>query len=340
VHVAERVMEAVGGALVVEGHELTITPSVGIAFGGAATGGADELLRDADAAMYLAKDQGKGRTAIFEPGMHAAAMERLQLKGDLQRAVRDGELSLVYQPIVDLRDDVIVGVEALARWVHPVRGPVSPAEFVPLAEETGLIVELGRQLLLEACLHAAVLQEACPRPAPLSMSVNLSARQLQAPELIGHVRDALAASGIPASSLVLELTESAMIEDVELAIARLEALRDLGVSLAIDDFGTGYSSLTYIRRFPVDVLKIDRSFIDGVAGDSAETEALTASILQLAEILALKPVAEGIEDQAQLERLRELGCALGQGYHLHRPLSAEATVELLSADGRRAAATA
>jgi len=326
--------------LVVDGHELSATPSVGIAFGTDLVTFADELLRDADAAMYLAKDQGKGRYAIFEPGMHAAAMERLQLKGDLQRAVRDGELTLVYQPIVDLRGDTIVGVEALARWVHPVRGPVSPAEFVPLAEETGLIVELGRQLLLEACRHAAVLQAVAPQPVPLTMSVNLSARQLQSPDLLGHVRDALATSGIAPSSLVLELTESAMIEDVELAIARLEALRDLGVSLAIDDFGTGYSSLTYIRRFPVDVLKIDRSFIDGVAGGSAETQALTASILQLAEILSLKPVAEGIEDAAQLERLRELGCALGQGYHLHRPLSAEATVELMRAGGVRDAAAA
>jgi diguanylate cyclase (GGDEF)-like protein len=340
VQVAERLMAAVSRPLVVDGHELSATPSVGIAFGTDHVTFADELLRDADAAMYLAKDQGKGRYAIFEPGMHAAAMERLQLKGDLQRAVRDGELTLVYQPIVDLRGDTIVGVEALARWVHPVRGPVSPAEFVPLAEETGLIVELGRQLLLEACRHAAVLQAVAPQPVPLTMSVNLSARQLQSPDLLGHVRDALATSGIAPSSLVLELTESAMIEDVELAIARLEALRDLGVSLAIDDFGTGYSSLTYIRRFPVDVLKIDRSFIDGVAGGSAETQALTASILQLAEILSLKPVAEGIEDAAQLDRLRELGCALGQGYHLHRPLSAEATVELMRAGGVRDAAAA
>ena len=340
VQVAERLMAAVSRPLVVDGHELSATPSVGIAFGTDLVTFADELLRDADAAMYLAKDQGKGRYAIFEPGMHAAAMERLQLKGDLQRAVRDGELSLVYQPIVDLRGDTIVGVEALARWVHPVRGPVSPAEFVPLAEETGLIVELGRQLLFEACRHAAVLQAVSPQPVPLTMSVNLSARQLQSPDLLGHVRDALANSGIAPSSLVLELTESAMIEDVELAIARLEALRDLGVSLAIDDFGTGYSSLTYIRRFPVDVLKIDRSFIEGVAGGSAETQALTASILQLAEILSLKPVAEGIEDAAQLERLRELGCALGQGFHLHRPLSAEATVELMRAGGVRDAAAA
>ena len=335
---AERLMEAIGRPLDVDGHELLTTPSLGIAFGTTVTDGADALLRDADAAMYLAKDQGKGRYAIFEPGMHAAAMERLQLKSDLQRAVRDGELSLVYQPIVDLRGETIVGVEALARWEHPVRGWVSPGEFVPLAEETGLIVELGRRLLLEACHHAAVLQAACPQPTPLTMSVNLSARQLQSPDLVGHVRDALQASGIAASSLVLELTESAMIEDVELAIARLEALRALGVSLAIDDFGTGYSSLTYIRRFPVDVLKIDRSFIDGVAGGSAETEALTASILQLAEILSLKPVAEGIEDAAQLERLRELGCTLGQGYHLHRPMSAAATVELMRADGLSAAA--
>jgi EAL domain-containing protein (putative c-di-GMP-specific phosphodiesterase class I) len=289
--------------------------------------------------MYLAKDQGKGRHAIFEPGMHDAAMERLQLKADLQRAVREDALALVYQPIVDLRSGEVVGLEALARWDHPARGAVSPAEFIPLAEETGLIVALGRGLLREACRRAAALQAACPREPTLTMSVNLSARQLQSPDLIADVRAALAEAGIPPSSLILELTESAMIEDVELAIERIGELRALGVSLAIDDFGTGYSSLNYIRRFPADVLKIDRSFTQGVGRGDAETEALTASILDLARILALAPVAEGIEDAAQLSRLRELGCALGQGYYLHRPLDAGAVEALVSEQaGRRTAA--
>ncbi|HWT25105.1 MAG TPA: EAL domain-containing protein [Solirubrobacteraceae bacterium] len=337
VAVAERVMEAISRPIALDGHEFTTTPSIGIAFATPGAG-ADELLRDADAAMYLAKAQGKGRYAIFQPAMHAAAMERLQLKADLQKAVRDGDISLVYQPVVDLRRGEIVGVEALARWFHEERGPVSPAEFIPLAEETGLVVAMGAALLREACHQAAVLQAACPREPALTMSVNLSARQLQSPGLVGEVRDALRQSGIPPSSLVLELTESAMIEDVELVTARLEELRALGVSLAIDDFGTGYSSLTYIRRFPVDVLKIDRSFIDGVGCGSELTEALTASILQLAGVLSLKPVAEGIEHAAQLARLVELGCELGQGYHLHAPLGAAAVEALVRAQAAASAA--
>jgi EAL domain-containing protein (putative c-di-GMP-specific phosphodiesterase class I) len=224
-------------------------------------------------------------------------------------------VSLIYRPIVDLTSGDVVGVEALARWVDAVRGPVPPAEFIPVAEETGLVVPLGYALLRKACRQAAVFQAAAPHERALTMSVN-------------------------PSSLVLEITESAMIDDVELAIARLEELRALGVLLAIDDFGTGYSSLTYIRRFPVDVLKIDRSFIQDVGGGSVQTEAMTASILQLAAILELEPVAEGIEDAAQLARLVELGCTLGQGYHVHRPMTADDVQTLVRAQARRAAPAA
>jgi diguanylate cyclase (GGDEF)-like protein/PAS domain S-box-containing protein len=318
--VADRIIAAVGRPIRVAGHELQTTPSLGIAFSGGEATSAEDLLRDADAAMYLAKERGKGRHAVFEPGMHASAVERLERKAELQRAVRDGDFSLVYQPIVDLATGEIAGVEALARWEHATRGAVSPAEFIPLAEQTGLIVDLGRALLHEACREAARLQALVPGGRPLVMSVNLSARQLQSERLVGDVRAALEESGLPPGCLVLELTESALIHDVDLAVARLAALRALGVSVALDDFGSGYSSLTYIRRLPVDVLKIDRSFIQEIAHGSAQTQALTASILDLAGILALRTVAEGIEDEGQLDRLRQLGCTYGQGYHLHKPL--------------------
>jgi diguanylate cyclase (GGDEF)-like protein len=338
--VTERLIEALVPPVVLDGRECLTTPSVGIAFDSDGAEDAEELLRNADLAMYLAKDQGKGSYAVFQPAMHAAAVDRLELKADLKRAVQDDGLSLVYQPIVNLEDGDIIAVEALARWVHDERGPVPPSEFIPLAEQTGLIVPLGRELLREACRQAAAFQATCPREPALAMSVNLSARQLQSPDIADEVRAALEEAEISPSSLVLELTESAMMEDVELAIRRLNELRDLGVSLAIDDFGSGYSSLNYIRRFPIDILKIDRSFIQGVARGAAETQALTAAIIDLAGILGLRPVAEGIENAAQLTRLRELGCPLGQGFYLYTPQSATHIATLLRDQAQRAGAPA
>jgi diguanylate cyclase (GGDEF)-like protein/PAS domain S-box-containing protein len=338
--VAERVLARLTRPVVLDGREFLTTPSVGIAFDCDGVQTADELLRNADLAMYLAKDGGKGRYAVFEPTMHLAAVDRLELKADLNRAIQQDELSLAYQPIVDLEHGAIVAVEALARWVHDERGPVPPAEFIPLAERTGLIVPLGRMLLMEACREAARLQATCPRQPALAMCVNLSARQLQSPQIVDDVRTALEESKIPPSSLVLELTESAMMEDVELAIRRLHELRELGISLAIDDFGTGHSSLNSIRRFPIDILKIDRSFIQDVAHGPVETQALTAAIIDLAHTLGLTPVAEGIEDAAQLARLRELACTLGQGFHLDRPLSASQITALARAQHIGSAAPA
>jgi predicted signal transduction protein with EAL and GGDEF domain len=339
IEVAERVLVSLSRPVVLEGREFLTAPSVGIAFDADGTEGAEELLRNADAAMYLAKDQGKGRYAIFEPAMHCAALDRLQLKADLKRAVREERFSLVYQPIVDIQRGEIVGVEALARWVHDQRGSVSPAEFIPLAEQTGLIVPLGHTLLREACRQAAALQAACPREPALTMAVNLSARQLQWPGIVDDVRAALEETQIAPTSLVLELTESAIMHDVELAVDRLNALRDLGVSLAIDDFGTGYSSLNAIRRFPIDVLKIDRSFTRDLADGPAETRAFIAAIIDLARILALEPIAEGIEEPAQLVALRELGCPLGQGFHLHVPLTAAQLHALMRDQNPRTIAT-
>jgi diguanylate cyclase (GGDEF)-like protein len=328
--VAARILAALAQPIPLDGRDVFVHASVGIAMcddGCWAPGGTDSLLRNADVAMYMAKSGGKNRYQIFEPAMHAAAMARLELKADLQKALADDQFVLHYQPIVDLESGQMTGAEALVRWEHPERGLVSPGEFIPVAEDTGVIVELGRWVLEQACLEAARLQAACPSEVPLTMSVNLSARQLQAHGIVDHVRDALQASGIAPSTLVLELTESVMMDDVDLAAIRLHELRELGVKLAIDDFGTGYSSLNYIRQFPLDILKVDRSFVLDING-GGEIAALTETIIELASTLNLRAVAEGIEHADQVQRLRELNCDLGQGFHLHRPMPAAALQQL------------
>ncbi len=323
IDVVERIMYALAEPAMLDHHEVTIKPSIGIAFSdGDVVGasGAEEMVRNADVAMYLAKDQGKGRYQIFQPEMHAAAVARLEMRTELQRAVKAEQFTLRYQPIVDLQTERMVGCEALVRWEHPHRGTISPAEFIPLLEESGLIVQLGQFILVEACKQAALLQLENPQDTPLSMSVNVSARQLQRAQIVDEVRSALEISGIPPSSLVLELTESVMMQDVDTAILRLEELRGLGVRLAIDDFGTGYSSLNYIRHFPIDILKIDKSFVSDSEHDK-DVAALTATIVDLARILDVRAVAEGIEEIEQVHRLRDMGCELGQGYYFARPLT-------------------
>jgi len=249
--------------------------------------------------------------------MHAKALARLELKADLQRALEEGEFTLRYQPIMDLARGDMAGMEALMRWEHPVRGTIQPLEFVPLLEDTGLIVPVGRHILWEACEWASEMQQAIPRDPPLSMAVNVSACQLQRPEFIEEVRAAVQSTGIVPSSLTLELTESVMMQDMEVSLMRLNALRDLGVKLAIDDFGTGYSSLNYIRTLPVDILKIDRSFL---ADPNPEVEELTGAIIQLARIFNLKAVAEGVESSGQVSRLQDIACEFGQGFHFAKPL--------------------
>jgi diguanylate cyclase (GGDEF)-like protein/PAS domain S-box-containing protein len=320
--VAHRVRTALAPAFTLDGREVAIATSIGVALSGgegSAHGTASELLHDADAAMYLAKQDGRGGYQIFRPEMHARALARLALKADLQRAMQAGEFTLRYQPIMDLRRRDIAGVEALARWEHPTRGTVAPIEFIPLLEETGLIVAFGRQILTEACEQAVLLQRACSRTPPLMIAVNVSAFQLRRPEFVDEVRAVLEATEIEPSSLILELTESMMIEDMDLSIRRMNALRSLGVKLAIDDFGTGYSSLTYLRRLPVDILKIDRSFL---ADPSQEATLLTAAIVQLAGIFKLQVVLEGIEDASHLERLADMQADFGQGFHFAKPLPA------------------
>jgi EAL domain-containing protein (putative c-di-GMP-specific phosphodiesterase class I) len=280
--------------------------------------------------MYMAKEGGKGRYRVFEPAMHDTALKRLELKADLQRAVDNSEFVLHYQPVIELQSGAIEGFEALLRWQHPQRGMVPPLDFIPLAEETGLIVPIGKWVLSEAAMRARELQARFPSTPPLHMAVNLSARQLQRPELVHDVAEILMETGLDPRNLVLEITESVMMEDMELSIQRLAELKELGVRLAVDDFGTGYSSLNYIRRFPVDILKVDKSFVDGV-NEGGEESALTAAIIELAAILKLRPVAEGIERADQLERLLDLKCDLGQGFYFAKPLPLDAVDELLSA---------
>jgi EAL domain-containing protein (putative c-di-GMP-specific phosphodiesterase class I) len=291
--------------------------------------GAEELLRNADVAMYMAKEKGKGRYQVFETSMHDEALKRLELKADLQRAVEHGEFELYYQPVIELGNGRISGVEALIRWMHPVRGMIPPLDFIPLAEETGLIVQIGRWVIRQACEYAMDLRGRFPSKEPFHMAVNISARQLQRTEIVEEVAEVLRDTGMDPHSLILEITETVMMQDMELSIERLTALKELGVQLAIDDFGTGYSSLNYVRRFPVDILKVDKSFIDGVA-DGGESSALTAAVIELAGILNLKPVAEGIERPDQLERLMELNCDLGQGYLFAKPLPSEELAKLLA----------
>ncbi len=331
VEIAQRVMAALAVPLALADRAVTLATSVGIAFsdqGMIGSKDADELLRNADAAMYMAKESGKGHYQIFQPDMHARALARLELKSDLQRALDCGEFTLRYQPIMDLRRGDIAGMEALVRWQHPTRGLVQPGDFIPLLEDTGLIVPVGRFVLREACQWASVMQKECPREPPLSIAVNVSATQLQRPEFIDEVRCALRDSGIPPNSLTLELTESVMMQDLELSLLRLNALRALGAKLAIDDFGTGYSSLNYIRQFPMDILKIDRSFLMDPNPDSEE---LTEAIVALARIFKLEAVAEGIESGGQVAALQGIDCDYGQGFHFARPLSRQQILEMATA---------
>ncbi len=321
VEIAHRVMDALQSSIALGGRDVAIAASVGIAFSDRdMLSDAEELLRNADAAMYMAKESGKGRYQVFQPEMHVKALARLELKTDLQRALEAGEFTLRYQPVMDLARGDMAGMEALVRWEHPTRGTVGPLEFVPLLEDTGTIVTVGSHILREACVWLAHMHSCAPRDPPLSMAVNVSAHQLQRPEFIEEVGATLKETEIPPASLTLELTESVMMQDMELTLLRLQALRALGVKLAIDDFGTGYSSLNYIRQLPVDILKIDRSFLADPNPDVAE---LTAAIVELARIFKLKVVAEGIENSAQLQRLRSISCDFGQGFLFAEPLRGE-----------------
>ncbi len=316
--VCRRILEALQAPLQIDGQEISIAASIGVAAAraGAESERADELLRNADVAMYTAKAAGKNRYAVFESTMHAALVERHALASELTKSIGRGELLAHFQPIVTLATGATYGVEALVRWRHPTRGILRPDEFIRLAEENGTILALGRWMLHESCREVESWRDR--RTERIALSVNLSAAQLQQPTFVEDVESILTETGFPATDLILELTESAMFHDTHTTIARLQALRALGIRIAIDDFGTGYSSLGYLRRFQVDILKIAREFI-GSAEASSDEWAFARAIIALGRTLNLQVVAEGIEDEGQLTALRDLGCELGQGYYFARP---------------------
>ncbi len=343
--VAQRMLSQLRHPIMVAGAPVQISASIGIviadgdplretAFDPVST---DVLLRNADIAMYTAKSGGKGRYEIFEPAMHAAVIDRLELEGDLRQALQQRQFALHFQPIVTLGDGEIVGVEALLRWHHPERGMISPGTFIPVAEETGLIVPIGSWVLREAVKQVAVWTRAYASSAPLTLSVNVSARQLTHGDLASDVRAALAASGLDPAQLILEITESGLMQDIETTTAVLQAVKALGVQIAIDDFGTGYSSLSYLQHFPLDILKIDRTFVDGLVRGT-QSPALVGAIVELGRSLHLDTVAEGIETDEQLTRFRELRCRFGQGFLFARPAPAAELEQRLAAraTGRRA----
>jgi diguanylate cyclase (GGDEF)-like protein len=314
--VADRIIAAMARPFALEGKDVFVGATVGIAFADGDAQGPDELLRNADLAMYRAKKAGGGRATTFERAMRTALLQRIELETDLRHAVAGGGLSIAYQPVVDLRSGRAVAVEALARWRHPTRGNIPPLQFIPLAEEIGVIGELGRWVLAEACRQLAQWRRFAP---DLVLNVNLSAQQLRDDGLPADVECALRINGLPGSALTLEITESMLLSGDEEAAARLSRLKALGLSIAVDDFGTGYSSLSYLRQFPVDALKIDKSFVDAVAG-SPQDSALARTIVELGRGMRLETIAEGIESAEQLEQLRRLRCELGQGYHFSKPL--------------------
>ncbi|MCL6649731.1 MAG: EAL domain-containing protein, partial [Chloroflexi bacterium] len=310
--------------------EVYLSPSIGIALADPTDREADVLLRAADLALYQAKANGRARFEVFDASMNARALDRLQLERDLRHAITHHQLDLVFQPIVSLRTGTVEEIEALVRWNHPQRGAVPPSQFVAVAEESGLIVPLGRWVLHETC--AQIRRWLDDGEQPPVVSVNLSARQLQAPALVAEVAQALDAFDLDPRCLKLEITESVMMHDAEGAVATLQALKALGVRLAMDDFGTGYSSLAYLQRFPIDTLKVDRSFVERLVVD-ADSRAIVRSIVMLARGLALEVTAEGVETIEQLSTLRALGCDRGQGYYFARPMEATELVALLRGDG-------
>ena len=325
--IANQVMGALAPPFVAQDKEVGVRASIGIDVVDDGGRTAEEVLRNADVAMHASKAKGNARIQFFEPGMHAVVVERLEIETDLQHAIERDELFLHYQPIVSLADGRITGCEALVRWHHPRRGIVTPAGLIPIAEESGLIVPLGRWVLREACLQAQRWRTENPEQ-PLSVSVNVSAAEIERDDFVAVVMATLEGSGLDPGLLVLEVTESTLMRDPEGSSAMLDPLRKLGVRLAIDDFGTGYSSLSYLNRFPMDVLKIDRSFLQGLAS-GPEDSALARAIIQIARTLKMKTIAEGIERPDQILRLRALGCDLGQGYLLSHPVAPEEIAALL-----------
>jgi diguanylate cyclase (GGDEF)-like protein/PAS domain S-box-containing protein len=328
--IARRLQDAISAPISVGGSEVVVTMSAGIAVARSEDDRANDLLRDADAAMYRAKRNGGAHALLFDDAMREEAQQRLGTEVELRRAVAQGELRLHYQPVVDLRTGVVTGGEALLRWQHPDRGLVLPREIIPVAEETGLIVAIGEWAIAEACEQLLRWQRSYPRRVPLTMAVNLSGVQLAQASFVERAGEIIEASGIDPTTLTLEITETVLMRDASQALSVLEALRSLGIGLSIDDFGTGYSSLSYLKRFPVDILKIDRSFVDGLGTDPDDL-AIVQAIVALAGSMGMSTIAEGVETQTQLDTLKQLGCGSAQGFLLARPLPSAEMGALLQA---------
>jgi diguanylate cyclase (GGDEF)-like protein/PAS domain S-box-containing protein len=320
--IADRLNESLRAPFVLDGREVHVSASIGIARPTRANEPPEALLRDADTAMYRAKDRGRSRHQLFDDTMRARAMDRLDTEDALRRAVSSGQLRVVYQPVISLTDERVTGVEALVRWAHPSRGLLNPVDFISVAEETGLIVPLGAWVLEEACRQARRWCEQVPGYPEVDVSVNLSGGQISQPDVAAMVESVLKTTGVSPEHLCLEITESVLMEDAEPAITTLRSLKALGVRLAIDDFGTGYSSLNYLKRFPIDVLKVDRSFVDGLGVDHDDS-AIVSAVISMAHALGLEAVAEGVTSAAQVAELRVRGCDQAQGYYFATPLPAE-----------------
>jgi diguanylate cyclase (GGDEF)-like protein/PAS domain S-box-containing protein len=331
IHTAAQIAEELKTPFVLEEREVFTTPSIGIALGTSGKDRPEDLLRQADIAMYQAKNKGEAYYLAADLSMSSRALKRLELENDLRRAIEREEFRVYYQPIVLLENGRTVGMEALVRWEHPERGLLLPFEFVPTAEETGLIVPIEKWVLEVACRQVRAWQEQCPSYPRLMVSVNLYAERFRQPNLVDEVAEALQKTGLHPSSLSLEITESAVMEDEPSPIILLQELAALGVQLAIDDFGTGYSSMSYLKRFPVKFLKIDRSFVEGLEEDP-EGRAILSAMIGLAQALNMEAIAEGVENDKQLAQLREMGCEMAQGNYFSEPLSAEAASALLAPD--------
>jgi diguanylate cyclase (GGDEF)-like protein len=333
VRVAQRIQDELKQPFVLDKNSAFATSSIGIALSSTGYDKPEDILRDADTAMYRAKENGKARYEVFDQAMHARAVSRLQLESDLRQAVERKEFVVYYQPIVSLQAGRLTGFEALVRWNHPRRGIVSPMDFIPVAEETGLIVPIGEWVLAEACARVREWQIASPSHRSLSLSVNLSARQVEQADLLERIQAALETSKLSPHCLKLEITESVVMENAEAAALMFKQLRSLGVQLSIDDFGTGYSSLSYLHRFPLNYLKIDRSFVSRLTTDN--DNAIVRTISTLARNLGMEVIAEGIETEEQYQQLRLLGCEYGQGYLFSHPVDTERVAHLLAQDAHR-----
>ena len=327
-HIADRVLSECAMPVEINGHEICTTVSIGIALGTERYTSSHEVLRDADIAMYWAKSEGKACYEIFDREMHSRVVKLQRLELELRQAVEKNEFVIHYQPIVSLTHNSMVGFEALIRWNHPERGLVPPMEFISTAEETGLIVPLGWWTLREACKQTKLWQQEFPSDTPLSISVNVSGRLFNQPDMMSNLRNILHETGLPAASLRLEITESVLLDHADISVAKLAELRNLGVGLHVDDFGTGYSSLSYLQKFNYDTLKIDRSFVNQMDHNNGSS-AIVQSIIALGKLLKMNIIAEGVESRDQLTRLRELGCPQVQGFLFSKPMDSNTATRLL-----------